>query len=126
LLEYVSYQRDVPLRSQLRSRSARNLQYKLASKRDLHWIKIATRKLLSPCRRCRVSAPLPVRIIDTIVSKYADHNPLYRQSAILLRDAGIDISRATMCGWMMMVGGMLMPVVAAMRRELLAGRHPGR
>jgi hypothetical protein len=62
-------------------------------------------------------------IIDTIVGKYADHNPLYRQSAILLRDAGIDISRATMCGWMMMVGEMLMPVVAAMRRELLAGSY---
>jgi transposase len=42
------------------------------------------------------SAPLPVRIIakglasdrvviDTVVSKYADHVPLYRQSAILER-----------------------------------------
>jgi hypothetical protein len=42
---------------------------------------------------------------------------------MLLRDAGIEISRATMCGWMMMVGAMLMPVVAAMRRELLAGSY---
>jgi transposase len=65
-------------------------------------------------------APLPARIIDkslvademiidTIVGKYADHCPLYRQSAILLRDAGIEITRATMCGWVMTVGEMLSP-----------------
>jgi hypothetical protein len=62
-------------------------------------------------------------IIDTVVRKYADHNPLYRQSVILLRDAGIDIGRATQCGWVMTVGEMLMPVVGWMRRELLAGSY---
>ena len=81
-----------------------------------------------------VTAPAPVRIIekslvseyiivDTVVCKYADHNPLYRQSVILLRDAGIDISRATMCGWVMMVGEMLAPVVGVMRRELLVSNY---
>jgi transposase len=80
------------------------------------------------------SAPLPARIIDkslvsdqiiidTIVSKYVDHSPLYRQSTILLREAGVDISRATMCGWVMRVGEMLEPVVGAMRKELLAGSY---
>jgi transposase len=80
------------------------------------------------------AAPLPTRIIDkslvsdeiiidTIVSKYADHTPLYRQSVILLRDAGVEISRATMCGWVMTVGEMLQPVVSAMRQELLAGGY---
>jgi hypothetical protein len=80
------------------------------------------------------AAPLPARIIDkslvsdqiiidTIVSKYADHSPLYRQSAILLREAGVDIGRATMCGWVMRVGEMLEPVVGAMRKELLAGSY---
>jgi transposase len=79
-------------------------------------------------------APLPPRIIDkspvadeviidTIVSKYADHCPLYRQSAILLRDAGIEITRTTMCGWVMTVGEMLSPVVDAMRKELLASGY---
>ena len=69
-------------------------------------------------------APLPPRIIDkslvadeviidTIVSKYA----------ILLRDAGIEITRATMCGWVMTVGEMLSPVVGAMRKELLASGY---
>lgn len=81
-----------------------------------------------------MAAPLAARIldkslvsdrvlIDTIVSKYADHSPLYRQSAILRRDAGVEISRATMCGWVMQVGEMLQPVVSAMRRELLSGSY---
>jgi transposase len=90
------------------------------------------------CKRCEeqgvAMAPLPPRIIDkclvadeviidTIVSKYANHCPLYRQSAILLRDAGIAITRATMCGWVMTVGEMLSPVVGAMRRESLASGY---
>jgi transposase len=97
-----------------------------------------TKREKRACKQCEelgvATAPVPVRIIakslvsdsiliDTVVSKYADHNPLYRQSVILLRDAGIDISRATMCGWVMTVGEMLMPVVGVMRRELLAGSY---
>jgi transposase len=97
-----------------------------------------TKREKRACRQCKeqgvATAPLPVRIIekslvsdgiiiDTVVRKYADHNPLYRQSVILLRDAGIDIGRATHCGWVMTVGEMLMPIVGAMRRELLAGSY---
>jgi transposase len=99
---------------------------------------LVTKREKRACKQCEeqgvVAAPLPERIIekslvsdkviiDTIVSKYADHSPLYRQNVILLRDAGIDISRGTMCGWVMTVGGMLQPVVGAMRRELLAGSY---
>jgi len=77
-----------------------------------------TKREKRACKRCEeqgvAMAPLPPRIIDkslvadeviidTIVSKYADHCPLYRQSAILLRDAGIEITRTTMCGWVMTV-----------------------
>jgi len=62
-------------------------------------------------------------IIDTVVSKYADHLPIYRQSAILEREAGIELSRATMDGWVMRVGELLTPVVAAMRRKLLEGDY---
>jgi len=62
-------------------------------------------------------------IINTVVNKYCEHNPLYRQSVALLRDAGIDISRATMCGWVMTIGEMLMPVAGAMRSQLLAGTY---
>jgi transposase len=65
------------------------------------------------------AAPLPERIIekslvsdqvviDTIVAKYCDALPLYRQSAILKRDTGLDITRSTMDGWVMRVGELLM------------------
>jgi transposase len=89
------------------------------------------------CRNCAEgvsAAPAPERIvekslvsdrvvIDTIVNKYSDHLPLYRQSAILLRDAGVSIGRATMDGWVMRVGELLTPVVGAVSRELLAGTY---
>jgi transposase len=62
-------------------------------------------------------------IIDTVVSKYADHVPIYRQSAILERETGIELSRATMDGWVMRVGELLTPIVTAMGRELLQGDY---
>ncbi len=90
------------------------------------------------CRSCEeqgvVSAPLPPRIIekclasdqiviDTVVSKYCDHQPLYRQSAMLERDTGLELSRATLDGWVLRVGELLIPMVAAMRRELINGTY---
>lgn len=58
-------------------------------------------------------------VVETVVAKYSDHLPLYRQSAILRRDAGVDLSRVTMDGWVMRVGELLGPVVQAMKREIL-------
>jgi len=97
-----------------------------------------TKREKRACKRCEErgveAAPLPVRIIekslvsdqvviDTIVAKYCDSLPLYRQSAILKRDTGIDISRSTMDGWVMGVGELLLPIVGVMRKELLAGSY---
>ena len=62
-------------------------------------------------------------IIDTVVAKYCNSLPLYRQSAILKRDTGLDISRATMDGWVMQVGELLTPMVRRMRNELLTGNY---
>ena len=90
------------------------------------------------CKRCEeagvTAAPAPARIVekglvsdrivvDTVIAKYSDHLPLYRQSAILERDAGVAIGRATMDGWVMRVGELLIPLVEVMRRELLAGSY---
>ena len=90
------------------------------------------------CKSCEeqgvASAPLPPRIIekclasdqiviDTVVSKYCDHTPLYRQSAILERDTGLELSRATLDGWVLQVGELLMPMVWVMRRELINGPY---
>ena len=58
-------------------------------------------------------------VIETVVAKYSDHMPLYHQSAILEREAGLEIGRATLDGWVMRVGELLEPVVAAMRQDLL-------
>ena len=59
-------------------------------------------------------------VLGTVIAKYLDHLPLYRQSAMLARDAGVGIHRSTMCGWVMRVGELLTPIAHAMRRELLA------
>jgi transposase len=90
------------------------------------------------CKSCEergvVSAPLPPRIIekclasdqiviDTVVNKYCDHQPLYRQSAMLERDTGLELSRATLDGWVLKVGELLIPMVSAMRRELINGTY---
>ncbi len=91
-------------------------------------------------RACRCSepslttAPAPERIvekglvsdrvvIDTVISKYCDHLPLYRQSVMLERETGIEISRATLDGWVMRVGELLIPLAGAVRGELLAGGY---
>ena len=99
---------------------------------------LVTKREKRACKSCEergvVAAPLAARIIekslvsdrviiDTVVSKYADHAPLYRQSVILRRDAGIDIGRATLDGWVMRVGEVLIPLVEVMRRELLSGSY---
>jgi transposase len=62
-------------------------------------------------------------VIDTVVAKYCDHLPLYRQQAILEREAGVEISRATLDGWVMRVGKLLAPVVARMRQDLLCASY---
>lgn len=87
------------------------------------------------CRGCEhgtvTMAPLEPRIVEkglasdavvinTVVAKYCDHMPLYRQAMTLEREAGLEIGRATLDGWVMRVGEMLRPVIAAMRKDLLS------
>ena len=98
---------------------------------------VITKREKRACRGCTEgvsAAPLPERIIDkslvsdrvvidTLVSKYSDHLPLYRQSVILERDAGVSISRATMDGWVMRAGELLTPIAAAIGRELVGGGY---
>jgi transposase len=62
-------------------------------------------------------------IIETVVAKYCDHLPLYRQEAMLEREAGVEISRATLDGWVMRVGELLQPVAEAMRHQLLCASY---
>jgi transposase len=99
---------------------------------------LVTKREKRACKFCEaggvVAAPVPARIIDkglvsdrvvidTVVAKYSDHLPLYRQSAILEREAGLEISRATLDGWVMRVGELLVPIVTGMGRELVKGSY---
>jgi len=87
------------------------------------------------CARCDkiVQAAAPSRPISrgiagpgllahVLVSKYADHLPLYRQSQIFAR-SGIDLDRSTLADW---VGGaheLLAPLVERLAEHVLAATH---
>ena len=62
--------------------------------------------------------PGPGLLAQVIVSKYADHLPLYRQESIFRRH-GVDLSRSTMCDWMAAAAGLLEPIVKAMLKRVL-------
>jgi transposase len=79
-----------------------------------------------------VEAPAPSRPIErglagpsllahVIVSKYADHLPLFRQSEIYARQ-GVEISRSTMAGWVGAASDLLSPLVEAIGKHVFAGR----
>ena len=115
--------------------------YDISEQLDLEpaqYFVLVTKREKRACKHCEeggvVAAPVPERIIekslvsdrmviDTVVAKYSDHLPLYRQSAILKREAGVEIGRATLDGWVMRVGELLIPIVDVMRRELLGGNY---
>jgi transposase len=101
---------------------------------------LVTKREKRACRSCEdlgvVSASIPPRIIErclasdrivieTVVGKYCNHTPLHRQSMILERDLGLEISRATLDGWVLKVGELLIPIVAAMRRIDQRKLHSG-
>jgi transposase len=77
-----------------------------------------------------VQAPAPSRPIDrglagpgllahVMVSKYADHCPLYRQSEIYARE-GVDLDRSTLAGWVGATSELLAPLVEAVRGHVMA------
>ena len=53
-----------------------------------------------------------------LVSKYADHLPLYRQRQIFLR-AGVDLSRSTLSDWIGRCGVELEPLANALKEVVL-------
>jgi transposase len=62
-------------------------------------------------------------VVDVLVKKYCDHQPLYRQCAILEREIGVELSPATLGGWVMQSGQWLEAISAAMRTQLLSGSY---
>lgn len=83
------------------------------------------------CAGCQsvIEAPAPARPIDrglpgpgllahVLVSKYADHLPLYRQSQIYARE-GVDLDRSTLAGWVGAASELLTPLVDQISKHVL-------
>lgn len=83
------------------------------------------------CTRCErlVQAAAPSRPIErglagpgllahVLVSKYADHQPLYRQSEICARQ-GVELERSTLAEWVGATSALLDPLVETLRRYVL-------
>jgi transposase len=89
-------------------------------------------KLACACCDIIVQAPAPSRPIErglagagllahVLVSKYADHLPLYRQCEIYER-AGVELDRSTLADWVGASSRLLAPLVEALRRYVLDTR----
>lgn len=92
---------------------------------------IVTRRPKYACRSCEggiTQAPAPAHIIaggmpteatlaHVLVSKYADHLPLYRQAQIYSRQ-GIDLDRSTLAAWVGKSAFELTPVYDALMANL--------
>lgn len=68
------------------------------------------------------SMATPSLVAHTIVSKYQDHLPLYRQEKIWQR-TGIDMPRNTICGWIMSSADLCMPMREALITTLRASGY---
>jgi transposase len=93
---------------------------------------LVTRRPKLACRACEgvvLQAPAPARLIEggmpteatvahVLVSRYADHLPLYRQAQILARQ-GLTIGREVLASWVGTAAAEIAPVVARMREILL-------
>jgi transposase len=62
----------------------------------------------------------PSLLADIFVSKYADHQPLYRQSEIAARD-GVRLDPASMGRWVGQCEALIDPLQEALRRYTMAG-----
>ncbi len=93
--------------------------------------RIVRPRLSCSCCERIVQAPLPSRPIErgrpgagllahVLVSKYADHLPLYRQSQIFGRE-GIDLDRSTLADWVGRSTALLEPLADAIGRMVRQG-----
>ena len=94
--------------------------------------RIVRPRMACACCEKIVQAPLPSRPIErgrpgpgllahVLVSKYADHLPLYRQSQIFERE-GIDLDRSTLADWVGKSTRLLEPLADTIGRHVLGGQ----
>jgi transposase len=73
-----------------------------------------------PSRPIERGRPGPGLLAHVLVSKYADHLPLYRQSQIYARE-GVELERSTMADWVGKATALLEPLADAIGRHVRAG-----
>src|SRR5436190_22775835 len=60
-------------------------------------------------------------LAHVLVSKYADHLPLYRQAQIYARE-GVDLERSTMAEWVSGCFRLVDPLIEVLGRYVMAGQ----
>lgn len=97
-----------------------------------HWIAIEHHRVKYCCRACQenvIVAPKPPQPIEkglpgpglcaySVLSKFGDHMPLYREEDIHSR-AGHIIRRSTICNWLSQLGLLADPLVMRMKHLIL-------
>lgn len=97
---------------------------------------LVTRRPKFACRSCTdvvIQEPVPPRLIegglpteavvaDVVVSRFADHQPLYRQAQIMARQ-GVQIDRATLAFWVGYAAAEITPVVRRLKEIVLGSTH---
>ena len=62
----------------------------------------------------------PGLLAHVLVSKYADHLPLYRQAEIYARE-GVELERSTLADWVGATSELLKPLNEALRQYVMSG-----
>jgi len=78
-------------------------------------------QLPAPARPIERGMPAPGLLAQVIVSKYADHCPLYRQQGIYRR-CGVELDRATLAEWVAGASGLVAPLVDCLGRYVRAAQ----
>ena len=105
----------------------------ISEKLDIKPVEFFVRQTIRPklaCRTCETmqtppalpaiierGIPAPGLLAHVLISKYADHLPLTRQSDMLGR-SGVTLPVSTLCEWVGATGFALQPLVDALREEL--------
>jgi transposase len=98
-----------------------------------HFKVVVHRRPKMSCRACEtvVQPPMPTLPIErgvpgagllahVLVSKYCDHLPLHRQSAIYARE-GVELDRSTLCDWVGRMAFHLSPLAEAIAHHVREG-----
>jgi transposase len=79
-------------------------------------------QLPAPSRPIERGLPTPSLLAHVLMSKFGDHQPLYRQS-VIFRRSGLQLERATLAGWVASSAALVEPLVDALGRYVL---RPGK